>query len=214
MNGAADSAGGASLPGAEDAAPAPAPRLTPPGAEPPAEMPPMGDEEVDVWWGAYSGWTMLPIFVICLVLTGLFGWGCWSLAPAELARLIFFSGSGLLWFVLLARWLWRVFGYNYRLTNRRLFQDRGLFYTNTLRANLADVVHVVVERAGWERLVSVGRIRIVLADGRTLRLPGVRHPGHVAELLGECVKKARESKGERSAKADEGARNASEEYPR
>ena len=27
-------------------------------------------QETDVWWGAYSGWTMLPSLLVCVALTG------------------------------------------------------------------------------------------------------------------------------------------------
>jgi hypothetical protein len=192
MSDAADKEG--SLPGAENAAAAPAPRLTPPGEGPSVETPSVQDEEVDVWWGAYSGWTMLPAFVIALLLTGGWAGGCWSLASADLARFLFFCGASLLWLGLLARWLWRVFGYNYRLTNRRLFQDRGVIYTNALQGDLTDVAHIVVARAGWERLLGLGRVRVVLNNGKTLVLSGVRQPGRMAELLRDCVKKANDWK--------------------
>src|SRR5262245_66603947 len=61
--------------GAADAAPSP-PR------EPPAAM----AEEVDVWWGSYSGWTLWPSMVLCLLLTGLVGLGGWIGIPGGLHR--------------------------------------------------------------------------------------------------------------------------------
>jgi hypothetical protein len=192
---AALSAGHGGTPGPRDAPDAPAPRLDEslPAAD---RVPPPDAEEVDVWWGAYSGWTMLPSFLACLALTGLLAWGAWLLVPPGWFHTTVLGLGALLWAVQASRWLWRVLSYHYRLTNRRLFQHRSVALTNTLSAELADVVHVALQKSAWDRLVGVGRIRVQRQDGGRLVLEGVRNPARIAELIRDCVHKARERKAD------------------
>jgi hypothetical protein len=192
----ASSAGHEGTPGPRAAADAPAPRLDEPPVAP--APPPSDDEEVDAWWGAYSGRALLPRVLGCVVLTGVIAWGTWLLAPPGWRYAAFLTLAGLLWAAEVFRWLWRLFGYNYRLTNRRLFQDRGVVLTNTLQADLAEVSEVVVEKSAWDRLVRVGRIRVVLRDWRRLVLDGVYRPAPAANLIRECVRKAREREEKRA----------------
>jgi hypothetical protein len=154
------------------------------------------EEEVDVWWGAYSGWTMLPSFVACLGLTAVIAWGAWLLVPRDLLKMTFIGLAGVLWLGQLVRWLYRVFGYNYRLTTNRLFLGRGLLYAQALQVRSAAVAHVVLVKSGWDRLVKVGRIKIVLEDKAqpAVVLEGIRHPEPIAELLRSWAQKARERK--------------------
>ena len=93
-------------------------------------------QEVDAWWGSYSGWTMMPSMAICMGLTALIAWGSWQLLDKGWVQLSILSLTGALWLVQAFRWCYRVFGYNYRLTTHRLFQGRGMLYAEGIEVNL------------------------------------------------------------------------------
>src|SRR5690349_7852196 len=57
-------------------------------------------QEVDLWWGSYSGWTMLPSFAVCIVLTALIFWVVTRFLPhRELVQLTILGASGSVWLV-------------------------------------------------------------------------------------------------------------------
>jgi hypothetical protein len=189
-----DNPGGDKTPSPRSAAAVPAPRLDDNEAPPAGAPAAAPDEEVDVWWGSYSPWTLLPGFVGTLLLTGLIGWAAWLLVHRGWIEFTFFTVGALLWAVQTVRWCHRLFGYNYRLTNRRLFRDYGVLHPDTVRVNLADVAHVSLRKVALGQLVGVGQLRLVLEDKSQVVLDGVREPGQVADLIRQCVQKARQQK--------------------
>src|SRR5262245_23065947 len=97
------------------------------------------DEEVDVWWGAYCGWTMMPSMIVCIVLTGLIALGVWLWVPRDYMQLAFVGVGGALWIAQAVRWAVHVFGRTYRLTTRRLYVDCGLFRCRPLNVDLHEI---------------------------------------------------------------------------
>jgi hypothetical protein len=160
-------------------------------AEAPAVLPP--PDEVEVWWGGYSGWAMLPSFLVCVVLTGLIGWATWGLVPRGTKPIAFLGASGVLWVGQLTRWGYRTAVFTYRMTTRSLFRDRGALYPAPERVFLADVTHVSVKLHGLDRFGGVGQVRVHFGDKARppLILQGVRDPGRAAELIRDWVHKAR-----------------------
>jgi hypothetical protein len=149
-------------------------------------------EEMDVWWGAYSGWTMAPSWAVCILLTGLIVWGAWLLVPRGFMQGTILGLGGAVWLVQGVRWGYRVFGYNYRLTTRRLYVDHGFLYEGFAAVDLTAIDKVVVKRHGLDCLLGVGQV-LVLTGDRTkppLVLEGVRRPLLVAEKLREQAKAA------------------------
>src|SRR5438477_9300191 len=73
-------------------------------------------EDVELWWGAFSGWTLTPSFVVCLFLTGLLGWAAWYWMPRDWVKVTVLGGGSVIWLVQLGRWAARALGCNYRLT--------------------------------------------------------------------------------------------------
>jgi membrane protein YdbS with pleckstrin-like domain len=145
-------------------------------------------EERDVWWGAFAARSLTPAFLVCALLTGLlYGvlrpWG----------RLVPYTPVAVLWGLLLAYGFYRVAGWNYRLTTRRLFRSRGFRRTGIREVELARVAHVLVQQAPWQRLLKVGTVRVVPDDGSSpLLLEAVGRPEHVALLIRKQVELARE----------------------
>src|SRR5262245_4561765 len=97
------------------------------------------DQEVDLWWGSYAGRTMLPSFVVCLVLTGLIILLAWVYVKRGQLKLTILCLGGLLWLVQLLRFAYRYFGFNYRLTSKRLFRSQS---RQPLQIPLADIAEV------------------------------------------------------------------------
>lgn len=149
-------------------------------------------EEVDIWWGAYSGWTMMPSMLISLVLTGLIGWGVLLWVPRGWMQLAFLGLASLVWLVQGFRWAWRFFGISYRLTSRRLFRDRGFLKPDRVQLRLETITSVRVKRGAWERLVHVGRIQVYAGPDVRIVLDGVLHPEPVAGLIREWSQIARD----------------------
>lgn len=155
------------------------------------------NQETDVWWGAYAGRTMIPSFVICALLTGLLVFGVWIIWPKNedrpyLERYTTYILVGAVWLFQLVRWGYRIVGINYRLTNRRLFCQRG-FYTLITAIDLASIATVRIERDALEGYLKVGRLRIVPVDNGKppILLEGVYNPDQIAALIMNQVQQAR-----------------------
>jgi membrane protein YdbS with pleckstrin-like domain len=164
------------------AAPAPTPPAT-------AEVVPA--EEVELWWGAYSGWAMTPSFAVCVLLTGLIIWASWYWMPRGWVKVTAVAASSVVWLVQLARWAYRALGYNYRLTNRRLWLAHGIRRRALSAVELSGVEKVTVERTWLEQRLGVGRVCLTSRGaGWPVVLRGVPEPHEVADLLRAAVKGA------------------------
>ena len=157
--------------------------------------PPQAEEEVDVWWGSYSGWTMMPSLLVCIALTGLIAWFTWVTfrgGRSGFVQLTFLSLAGSVWILQTLRWVYRSCSYNYRLTTLRLFRDRGFGTKYRRVVELAGVSDVRIRRSFHERLVGVGRVYVFLLDKpkQPLILDGVRQPRAVADLIRAHANKA------------------------
>jgi membrane protein YdbS with pleckstrin-like domain len=162
------------------------------------KLAPEAVQEADAWWGSYSGWTMMPSMVVCLGLTAFIAWTSWRLLEKGWVQLSVLTLAGALWLVQAFRWCYRVFGYNYRVTTRRIFQTKGILY-DRVAVNLADITEVEVGRGPHERLAGVGEVRLTVEDptsvkpgGARVILEGVSHPGQVADHIRRLSEQARE----------------------
>jgi hypothetical protein len=161
------------------------------------------DQETDVWWGSWSGWTMLPSLIVSVVLTGIIVWWAWTHVDRRFVQLTIWALAGLVWLVQLACWSWHWFGHNYRLTTRRLIVWRGHLRRFYLMAPLSQLEHVRVEEYVHSRWTKVGRIVVALhASGEPHRdeveLNGVRNPHEVVELIRAMSLRARASPASRT----------------
>jgi hypothetical protein len=150
-------------------------------------------EETDVWWGSYSGWTLTPSCLACVLLTAVIAWAAWAFVPRGFVKGTIIALAGAVWLVQGVRWAYRVFGYNYRLTTRRVFCDRGFLYAGFAALDLAAVGRVLVRRSWSDRLVDVGQVLVLPEQPTqpTLVLEGVREPLVVAEEIRKQVQAAR-----------------------
>jgi membrane protein YdbS with pleckstrin-like domain len=153
-------------------------------------------EETDVWWGSYSGRTILPGFLLCLLLTVLLLILDWYLGTrwrrSDLISSTVLSLIGALWFFQVTRCVYRMIAVNYRLTSRRLLYTRGFKLPDYRAVELADVAEVWVVRGSLERLLGVGRIYVGTREGKAspLVLEGVLGPDRVARLIRRRARQA------------------------
>jgi hypothetical protein len=152
-------------------------------------------DEVDLWWGSYSGWSMLPSFSLCILATALIAWLSVLLVPASSSHLVIMGLAGAVWIVQLTRWAYRVFGYNYRLTSRRIYVDRGWLYSEAFRLDLMDIARVKVVTGSWQGIIRAGNVLLEKkAQGQSpLLLEAVRQPRRVVSQIEHAAGLAREA---------------------
>jgi membrane protein YdbS with pleckstrin-like domain len=154
------------------------------------------EEETDIWWGSYAGRTMLPGFLLCLVVTIILlavdAYLGSRQSRSDLISSAVLGLAGALWLFQGTRWLYRMIALNYRLTNRRLLYTRGFKLPESWAVDLADITGVDVLSGPFERLLGVGRLRIQV-DGNSppLVLDGVLAPEHVARTIRRRAQQAR-----------------------
>lgn len=158
--------------------------ITPPPAE-------QYEDELDLWWGGYSPRTLLPTFVVCLILSACLFYVSHA-AEAGQRWYLGYPLTGLLWAMFLIRLFNRVGGHSYRLTTRRLLVTPSFWALPDEGVELARVTQVVVERRGWERLLGVGRVRAQLGpEVPPLVLTGVSDPETVAVKIRSQIERIR-----------------------
>lgn len=154
-------------------------------------------EEIDIWWGSYAGRTMLPGFLLCLLLTVFLLALDWYLETrhtrSDVISSVVLGLAGAIWLFQGTRWVYRMIAVNYRLTNRRLLYARGFKLPNCWAIELARVADVSVLRGPFERLWGVGRIEIQVQERNSpsLVLEGVLAPERVARTIRRRVRQAR-----------------------
>jgi membrane protein YdbS with pleckstrin-like domain len=154
-------------------------------------------EEIDMWWGSYAPRTMAPSFALCMLLTLVISIEAWSLGiwqERSPARYTAQALLALLWLILVARWAYRITAINYRLTNHRLFRDVGFYRLQSRQIPLSQIAQVVVERRPSERLLRIGRLRVLLQGSSQppVILEGVCDPDHVAMAIRKQVQHVRQ----------------------
>lgn len=155
----------------------------------------------DRGWRGYDPRTAVPHLAAAAVASAALLIGRWDLGdifgasdqPGALAvyALAVYALALAVWPGLLAVALYRAVTYTYRLTDRALLVDRGSLFPPEPPVRLADVTGVV-SGAGWlGRRLGVGWVRVATADGRAVRLTGIRDPGTYAVQLREAAERAR-----------------------
>ena len=141
-------------------------------------------DEVDAWWGSCSVSSVVPGLLASLAASGLVVGVAWVLPHSRAEQLIVMSVLGVFWLFLLLVGIYRVFGFNYRLTTCRLFVEMGLRRRNVQSFELSRITRVVARANRLEKFFGIGRI-FVEVEGSTapLVLRGVMGPEQVAEKI-------------------------------
>jgi hypothetical protein len=149
------------------------------------------EQETDLWWGSWSGWTMLPSMVVCLLLTGIVVWGAWALVERRFLQLTVWTLAGLIWLVQVCRWSSWLFGCNYRLTTRRLVIWRGHWPTVHVLIPLDALTQVRVAPYSHSRWTGIGRVIVGVKDREgDVVLEGIRSPEAIAALVTAAAARA------------------------
>jgi len=150
--------------------------------------------EEELWTGRYSPkaavhlWILAALWAVVLVLVYLR-----FRAGAGVADWVVPAAALLPGLVVLARTLLRRFTLRYRLTNHRLFTDRGLLRRDHDELELIRVDDVSVRQNVLQRLFEVGTVRVLSTDASSpeLLIEGIARPLRVKELLREQVRARR-----------------------
>lgn len=158
-------------------------------------------EEIDIWWGSYAGRTMLPGFLLCLLLTilllALDGYLESRNRRSDLVSSAVLALAAAAWLFQGTRCLYRMIAINYRLTNRRLLYTRGFKLPDGWSIELTQVTDVSIVRGPIERLLGVGRIALQVQDDTSapLVLDGVPNPERVARTIRKRVRQRKKNEG-------------------
>jgi membrane protein YdbS with pleckstrin-like domain len=194
---------------------APCTSSSPDGSPSPAQLEALGtgtEGEVDVWMGHYSLKNFIPRVVVRVLLTV-----CWLALLLYLGERDHYPGNlSWNWFVgltggaIAVYWLmlgWVILlaslGHTYRLTNRRIFVDTGVFRHRRDQIELLRMQDVFVKQQRFlDRLMNVGTVVIESSEERlpVHYLPGVNDPNFVMDQLWHQARKERDL---RSVKVDE-----------
>jgi hypothetical protein len=191
------------LPQSRRLIPDPRPTLTR-GSNPPfptaaGDSPGSTGQEVDVWYGSYNGWSMLPDFVLTvmgtLILMGLHYRHLTGYGPRTQMAFDHLTWGllGGMWLCLIFRWGYRKLWMRVRLTSKRLLLDSGWLYPAHPTIQLAQVARVEKQQNLLEHTLKVGRVQLLGERAETLgTLSGLAEPERVVALIKEQVEKARQ----------------------
>jgi hypothetical protein len=156
-------------------------------------------QEVDVWWGAYAGRTMLPGFGFCvlfLLVAIIAGWYCWARLGFDrlTTRYSAFALIGLVWGLQIIRWLHRTITFSYRLTNRRLLLERNFVRSGRAELGLDTITEVRALQSPIERRLGIGTLYVFAADKNlpAMVLAGVVSPDKVSDQIRSLSKHLKE----------------------
>jgi hypothetical protein len=170
------------------------PRITPPLVVPSAAL---SSEEVELAWHGYSAAALVPSTIALAALSAGVILALRPLVPTWVLHEAADAPLAALWLLQAIRAGYRLFGYNYRLTTRRLFRERGRLYPPDAPVELATVVRAEVRQSLIGRLAGVGTIRVIPEEVTPNRpavdLIGVRRPQVLAARIEEAASAAREA---------------------
>jgi uncharacterized membrane protein YdbT with pleckstrin-like domain len=154
--------------------------------------------EEEIWTGGYSPKAMFGAWIgaAAATIAGLVGavflpfdntWK-WSILGI---------GAVLLWGGLLLSLAVQRLSVKYRLTNQRLFHEKGILRRVTDRIEVIDIDDVTVVQGIVERMLNVGTIRVTSSDRTNpeLQMPGIDDVKIVADMIDKARRAERERRG-------------------
>lgn len=151
-------------------------------------------QEADLWWGACSPRTVVPSFLLMTVATALVEWASWTMLERGRPQVMVLGVLSAIWLIQVLWWSLWIFGYNYRLTTRRLFHERGVFWRKFRAVDLAHIHQVFVKKNPLEKRLGVGRVLVLVNEPKPQKivLEGVYGPEHIADRIRQQSKKAKD----------------------
>lgn len=150
-------------------------------------------EELDVVWQGCSPLGLVPSTLALAAFTAV---TVFLVRPWIPDRVAVEGPLAACWLLQLIRGAYRLMAYNYRVTTRRLFRERGRLYTPEPPLDLSTVVRVEVNQTRLERWLGVGTVRVVPEDAAPhvpdVEIIGVAGPALLGKRLDAAAKAARE----------------------
>lgn len=159
----------------------------------------VNEPEQDLWKGRYSGRAQGHLWLLWFLEVGAlfyfwfyvldkiraYTWASWVVLGAALIP-AFLIGWGV---------MIRKLGIRYRLTNHRLFREKGILSRHIDEIELIRVDDVSVRQNIIQRLFNVGDITVIAPTDKTeprLDLVGIQNPIEVKEMIRTHVRRRRE----------------------
>lgn len=153
-------------------------------------------EEVDLAWQGFSSRAMLPSTILLTAATAAVVVWVRPLVPSWIVNEAVDAPVAACWLFQAVRWLYRTLAFQFRLTNRRLFRERGQLYPAEKPLDLALAVRAEARQTLLERICGVGSVLLVMEEASEnqppFELSGVRRPATLATRIDEAIKMARE----------------------
>jgi uncharacterized membrane protein YdbT with pleckstrin-like domain len=139
----------------------------------------------------------MALSVAATLLCQVLGWVVAAQTPG-FAREVWLGVAGLigaLWIFQMFCWIYRIVGFQMRLTSRRVFYDRGILYPKKQEVALDQVGRVEVIDQILDQFLAVGQLTLYGegAAGSLLVMTGVPQPRIVADLIRQQSAKLRQS---------------------
>lgn len=155
------------------------------------------EAEQKLWHGGYSpkamlgGWLLSLLVTIIACIAAIFvplGGAQWLVAGV-VSIAVWVGHLGLL--------IYRRYGFEYELTNQRFITKTGVFARVTDRVEVIDIDDVQVTQSFTERMVNVGKIRLLSSDVTTpvVTLVGIDDANRVATLIDDARRAERRKRG-------------------
>ncbi len=156
------------------------------------------DVEVAIWKGGYSPKAMITVWVGAGVLTVIAIVGMVWFFDMELTGWLYFLLAILaVWGCLFLRLLYLRLDIHYELTSQRFVHELGILRRVTDRIEVIDIDDVEFEQNLIDRIVGVGKIRLVTSDRshQELELVGIDNVKDVANKIDNARRKERVRRG-------------------
>ena len=155
------------------------------------------DQEREIWEGGYATRAMIPLTIGLALLTLLALIGCVAAGADASGWGIAAAMAVIGWLGLLLRFVYMRLSVHYYLTNHRLVHEHGIFHRVTHRIDVITIDDVTFEQTLVQRLLGVGRIRIVASERKVpeLVMRGIDNVDHIADVIDTARRKERERRG-------------------
>lgn len=153
----------------------------------PPSAPARDPAQTDRAWSGYHPRAALPVLALAagaalFVSTGRHYLDDFSALAERVGVLAVFVLAWATFVLVAAAYLYKCVTYTYRLTERAVHADFGPWFRPVPPLDLPAVREVLVRAGPLARLLGVGSVEVRSA-GRVLRLPGVRNPAALADLI-------------------------------
>ena len=154
-----------------------------------------GSTESDIWEGRYSPKAMAASFAVLLLgtLGGFVGIAVAALRDTRWLLVSLLLVLPVFWILQLGRLAKRFLSAHYRLTDRRLFIERGIVHRHKDQLELSRVEDVRIRQNVLHRFLDVGSIEVHPSDRRLRRvvMEGIQNADKVAETIRSLARERR-----------------------